>query len=285
MNVKFLYLCRSLLKFSAISLIALLASGCVSGTPRADYNELYLPVHIENCLVLIETVGPSADSPKWILEYATGFLMVDTLGRVYLITCRHVFNGKESVRVTFNTTRGDSLRSYKATVQLKASGHKLWVGHPDSLVDLSAVRTQTLFTNAIDIDRLKMLADVRLGDKVLFPGFPLLELTKGDISYPIVRRGLVAHKTTYDVQAPDGVTGIPSKHLLLDGTVLHGNSGSPVFSYPKAGTNRMSIVGMIRSRMSSRDADVDIRLGICIPADRIKELVENYDSLLSLSIR
>jgi hypothetical protein len=79
--------------------------------------------------------------------------------------------------------------------------------------------------------------DVKIGDEILVVGFPNLHgLQHPTTNFPIVRRGIIASYIGEPLQDPTNSAGENKDRLLrgflIDGAIIPGSSGSPVFLNP-----------------------------------------------------
>jgi S1-C subfamily serine protease len=265
-----------------------------------SWAEVYLPGNMENSLVTFEkTVIDSTDGSSVIIPHGTGFLVSsDSITAYYIITNRHILEGRDSILVRVNKidALSHSVVGIRHMLPLKVNGFSIYMGHPDPNVDLAIVvypHNEAVYS--LPSDRLKMLDNVKLGDPVLFLGFPLLEAAIGDLNYPITRKGVVSYISHNDVLAyKSNVILIDKGRILIDGNIMPGNSGSPVLSVSSTETDeKASLIGVMSghlerselmanqlSKLFGLTTTIDYKLGICIPADRVKELLTAYDIYL-----
>ena len=260
-------------------LIPLLCSVLVEITHAR--NPIYLPKNVENCLITFEKIGTTLGNDRIYIPHGTGFAIRDSVsGAMYAVTNRHIIDSRDSIFVRFNMLRGENVFGSRMTLRLMLDGKRTWVPHPDSSIDLAVVPLPSIKIYYIGSERLKSYMEVKLGDPVLFLGFPLLEAAIGDMNYPLVRSGIVSFKTSHDIVNP--VTHeviVESDHILIDGTIMSGNSGSPVLSIPKSGKKKITLIGVLSSHIFKINSGESYQLGICIPAERITEVINKYNSV------
>jgi len=264
--------------------------------PIVSISQLYIPKNIENSLVTFEKTGVDSAGNIVYFPHGTGFIYYDiSAEKTFIITNRHVLENRDSIMVRVNVldTVSNEIIGGRWIIRLRVKDRNSWTVHPDSIIDLAiALAKIPASTYALDSGRLKSFDEVKLSDPVLFLGFPVLEAALGDVNYPIVRSGIVAFKSLNDIANP--VTKkilVHKNHILLDAQIMNGNSGSPVLSTPKDGDDRVSLIGVISSHLFKLEKvkdpigqklklrqEIDYNLGICIPADKIIELLKEYQS-------
>ncbi len=215
--------------------------------------------HIKS-LVAIGTINPKdnsfvCDSTSFLI----GFLVKDSeepkerLYRTFLVTNRHVFEGRNKVWLRFNTDDG-KIKIFPQSLQ-NIKGEDLWLAHPDPDVDLAllSVSPDILKTNKIQplFISEEMFAYIKdfesigisVGDDVYAIGFPLGLAGKAQ-NYPFVKAGVISRT---DKEIIDEV-----KAFIIDSSIFPGNSGGPVILKPTiinlSGTvpvNKPYLVGVI----------------------------------------
>jgi len=253
--------------------------------------QVYLPVNSENSLVLIEDAVLDSSGVQYI-PHGTGFLFrQDTTSAVCIITNRHILAGRDSIIVRYNhwNKSQNFYEGIRYNIIMRIGESNLWYSHPDTTIDLAALEVVlNLIVVAVPGDRMKEYDQVRLGDPVIFLGFPLADAAIGDQNYPLARFGIVSFKTIDVIRNKEtGEQLVPQKHILLDALVDSGNSGSPVFSVSAGQNEKASFIGVLSSHISSLERlsvpfskaigithYQNIHLGICIPADRVDEVAE-----------
>jgi hypothetical protein len=172
-------------------------------------------------------------------------------GKTLLISNRHVYSAHPgSLFVRFKNKTGEH-EHFPVGRQ--------WRAHPDNSVDLGASTIQLPSGMSIDefrskynttsfnedLDRVAKTPasffmsfdDVRVGDDVMFLGFPtsipeVSEILKSR-SIPLLRSGVVSMKLAGETKLS---TLSVRDVLLVDSWAFQGNSGSPVFSRPTIGS-------------------------------------------------
>jgi hypothetical protein len=189
---------------------------------------------------------------------ATGFLM-QICGKTLLVSNRHVYSEQKApLFVRFKKKNGDDVRF---PIGLE------WRGHPNESIDIAASTIQVpdgmsaddLNTTSFNEDKdrtaqnpqsfIMKFADVRVGDDVMFLGFPtsipqIREILKNK-STPLLRSGVVSLKLPGETKQ----SGLTAKDvLLIDSWAFQGNSGSPVFYRPTIGSYSNDRPHLNRSR-------------------------------------
>lgn len=261
---------------SAIRWIVVAAVICAL-SPRLTAQRVNVPVNFENAAVVIEKAVQDAGK-SYITTHGTGFFYSDSVsGRTFVVTNRHLLKGHDSLFVRFNSEDGITAR---VPICLRTPDHKLlWFGDPDSLVDLAVMPfVSALRVWCIDDWRAKPVAEVRLGDEVVFIGFPLLGYAGTDRVLPVFRHGIVSFVSKEDLlEASTGNPVLKKDHILVDARSMGGNSGGPVISAPRSGSGKASLIGVIQGHMVLTEGRDDSGLGIVIPVDRLIETVKQYN--------
>lgn len=216
---------------------------------------------------------------------------------VYLVTNRHVVQGRDKLLVRFNAPSNDSSWVYPIPLT-QPDGTQFWTVHPESDIDVAAILVnpdrlktdgvdlQTLITedNALLLDQAKEVG-VSEGDGVFVLGFPL-GIVGEQRNYVIARQGIIA-------RIQDSMNGY-EKTFLIDASIFPGNSGGPVFTKPEAvaiqGTksNTKSLfIGMVASYIPYQEVAISKQtnrprmvfeensgLGAVVPYDRILETLK-----------
>ena len=154
----------------------------------------------------------------------------DGIPEVFIVTNRHVFDGRDEVIVRFNDKQ-------QVPLQLKSSEGIGWTNHKDENVDIAVA----FIPNLKSVDRSAVLAvdedyiatskvmeqeGVSIGDEVYALGFPL-RLAGEERNYPIVRSGIIA-------RLDDEI--LKNHYYYVDVAIYPGNSGGPVILKPAIGT-------------------------------------------------
>ena len=102
-----------------------------------------LPINYELCVVTIEV-----ESPNGLIVDATGFLVHDyeyPQDSIILVTNKHVLRNRKEVFVRFNAiyveaNTGAQTRIMQLKLVDSLTGDAKWLGHPDTCVDVCAIR-------------------------------------------------------------------------------------------------------------------------------------------------
>lgn len=174
---------------------------------------------------------------------ATGFLVgflarnsKDATKRQYylfIVTNRHVFDGKDGVHLRFNTRDGKSKIISQA---LKFPNKEpRWLAHPNKKIDLALLNVvpQVLVDHGIDyiffneemfaFQRNFNKMGISVGDDVYVLGFPMgfAGVTQ---NFPYAKTGIISR---FDRELLRG-----QKAFLIDSSIFPGNSGGPVILRP-----------------------------------------------------
>lgn len=235
-----------------------------------------IPPFFLDCVVAIGFRGNDATANY----QATGFLygrfdqQVDEHNknyRLYLVTNRHVFQGKEAAVLRFNPEGADPAREFDLTL-LDNAGNALWLAHNDETIDVAVIGINgellqqhgirlSLFGNDVHtLDRARA-AELGLaeGDGVFVLGFPMGLVGEGR-NFVLVRTGCVA-------RVRDCLEG-SKKEFLIDCSIFPGNSGSPVVIRPAATSientksiNAAYLIGIVASYVPYLDVAVSQQTG------------------------
>lgn len=260
---------------------------------RADA-QVYLPKYWEKCAVMIEKEWQDTNGTIDTLGHGTGFLFTDSLLGDFLITNRHILKGRPLIFIRYNKAefdvKTDKIRYHREPCPLTdADGRPLWKGHPDSEVDVAAVRIGkprdvSVDARLFDYQRFKYIDDLEVGEDVYFFGFPLgIVGRKGMGDFPILRSGIVSYKSLELTRIGDAI--IDSAMFLIDGFSFAGNSGSPLLTRATSQT-KAKLIGIIRGHVRNMEQHVvgpdtitfeqNTGLAIAECADRIRETLEQF---------
>ena len=228
----------------------------------------------------VVAIGVGDDEPKrrWV---GTGFLYgqfekkLDEATKsynVFLITNKHVFNGKRRVYLKFNSANTPGSKDYSVDL-VSRNGKERWVGHPDQKVDVAVMPVNT---NALKEELMKyafIQSDAHVcsaaamktlgvteGARVFVLGFPMGLVDKVR-QYAICRSGCIA-------RIRDLLEGT-TKDFMVDATVFPGNSGGPVILQPEitaiTGTTAITkadLIGVVKSYIPYHDVAISQQTGI-----------------------
>jgi len=211
-----------------------------------------IPPFFLDCVVAIGLLAGDG-SKQWV---ASGFLYGDFVKQVteteksyvtYLVTNRHVFEGKKTAFLRFNPEGDEQAREYEIELT-RQDGTSVWFAHRDPQVDVAVIpidanllkkdriRFQFFQSDSHIADRAKLRElGITEGDGIYTLGFPLA-LVGGERNFVIARGGIIA-------RIRDTLAG-SNKEFLIDTFVFPGNSGGPVIIRPEflaiEGTTRFS---------------------------------------------
>jgi len=224
----------------------------------------------------IGEIGPNGIS--WL---GTGFLYGDLeieekagedTYQIYLVTNKHVLNGKGSIVLKFDTTDPAKPSILYSLNLFDINGNSIWVGHPNPMVDIAiihinphAVKEENVeprffCSDKHTLDKSGLISDeVSEGDRIYVLGFPM-SLVGAKQQYVISRQGCIARIRDYiDGHALD---------FLVDSPVFPGNSGGPVIIAPETlsidGTKpklNANLIGVVKSYISYQDNAVSQQTG------------------------
>jgi S1-C subfamily serine protease len=250
-------------------------------------------------------IRPKAGSPaQWS---ASGFLYGqfvkqegDQKGyRLYLVTNRHVFESAGAIVLRFNAQGDAPAREFDESLHL-GDGSPKWLAPNDPEVDVAVLPVSARAIEAAGIQFSYFRSDQHVllrfdaieaglseGDGAYVLGFPI-GLVGGNRNYVILRSGSVA-------RVRDWLTG-SSNHILIDATVLPGNSGGPVVSRPEfvaiEGTKAQlsaKLLGVVKGYLPYTDVAVSQQtqrprvtfeensgLAIVVPIDFVDETIRAH---------
>ena len=185
---------------------------------------------------------------------------------VFLVTNKHVVDKSAQGIVRFTQRSGDGSSAVLGKfieVTLTRREWRWWCGHPDPRVDVAILPLNPLFERLKKkglepmisiVDEQLLPHNNRFGDlnaieNILFVGYPEgIYDTKNNL--PLIRSGITA--TPPDVDYEDSPT------FLIDASVFHGSSGSPIFAYDRGswlsgtsdwtvGSERVVFLGVLAS--------------------------------------
>ena len=254
-----------------------------------------------DCIVAI---GIRDNTDKFV-GIATGFLYGDYVDRdeigkrfqVYLITSRHVFEGKKEAFLRFNPEKlNESARDFK--VILEENGKHSWIAHSNERIDIAAlpipfsrlneegIQANFFQSNkhVAGIEKMKELG-IMEGDGVYVLGFPL-GIIGEKRNVVIVKGGIIARiRDTLNERNPE---------YYIDVFVFPGNSGGAVISKAEftaiSGTKSQHasyLIGVVGSYVPYQEEAVSRQtkrtriifeensgLAVVHPVDFIEEIIE-----------
>ena len=188
----------------------------------------------------------------------------------YLVTNRHVLDGKNAVVLRFNPSSPGVPEDFD--VALLDENGPIWTKHPDPDVDVAVMNVNAAFlvsrnltlgtieraSGAWTLDEMQTNGVVE-GDGVFLVGFPM-GLMSPQMQYAIARSGCIARvRDIYD--AKKGA-------FLIDASNFPGNSGGPVFVRPDAaallGTKHFThcmLIGVVHSYLPFQDVALSQHTG------------------------
>lgn len=230
-----------------------------------------IPPFFLDCVVAIGFLAGDG-SKQWT---ASGFLYGDFVKkatetessyRTYLVTNRHVFEGKTRAYLRFNPEGDEQAREYEIPL-VQQDRTLVWFAHSDPQIDVAVI---PINVNLLKRDRIRYnffqsdthIADrakarelgITEGDGIYTLGFPM-ELVGGERNFVIVRGGVIA-------RIRDTLAG-SSKEFLVDAFVFPGNSGGPVIIKPDfmaiEGTKSLNaayLIGIVRGYRTYREVAI-----------------------------
>ena len=233
--------------------------------------ETPFPEWFENVTVVIE----KWDAEGKVKPHGAGFLYFDSsTNSPYLVTNHHLTIGKDSLQMRYNATDG-SARNYTLKFE-QDSTNSNWRIHPEKRIDLLLYRIpKELPFKTINSSSIKLSTELKLGDEVYFIGFPISESTTDKIVYPLLRHGIIAYFVKERLLMLSPPADYPPGTILIDGTVQPGNSGGPVISFSRVGTQGVSLIGVIQGHLGTSSGQNSV-LGVVIPTERILEVIAAF---------
>lgn len=262
----------------------------------------------KNHLKSLVAVGQNNENNKFICD-STSFLIgfiahkseksEERLYSLFLVTNKHVFEGRESVYLRFDTSDGKT-KIFKQDLFFP-NKEKRWLAHENTDIDLALlnINTQILAGNGVQpifiteefFAYLKDFSNIgiEVGDEVYVIGFPM-GIAGEEQNYPCVKAGLISRIDNEIINL--------KKQFIIDSSVFPGNSGGPVVLKPTnislEGTKAVSksfLVGVVSSYLPYEDklythqtnppAVVSLTrensgLSFCVPMDFIKEIYDKW---------
>lgn len=261
-----------------------------------------IPKHFINAVVAIG-IQQQLNGHMERLWIGTGFLTQmqepsnSQVSTIYLITNKHVLNGKNTVYLRFNCISATIVKDYEIQL-VDGLGRKTYTEHPDPNVDIIAMQLNpqclindksiwgaiNISTESLDLNTMQMTG-IDEGCPVYALGFPMNLV--GEFKTPICRMGCISRVTDAFLQ-PERV-----KYFLVDAQTFPGNSGGPIISKSEniliEGTANFlppSLIGVLSAYIPYSDILISQQtqevkmvqtensgLTIVYPVDRIKEVV------------
>lgn len=268
---------------------------------------MLLPPHYLNAVVSIEkkTGEDSSDS------IATGFLVAFCAGEksaegkdlygYFLVTNRHVLEGKNQVILKFNVT-GKGTKKYLLEL-VDEKDKKIWLTHQNERVDIAIIPISPGYLEAQGIEcyffpeqdmafkqQIKELG-IFQGDEIFVLGFPM-GITGMERNYVIVRSGIIA-------RLDDEILNNNFSYLI-DSKIFPGNSGGPVVFKPSIGSlegtppvNKAYLIGVVSSYITYQERAISEQTGKLrvvftensglaevVPMDFARDVAHTYISIL-----
>lgn len=256
-----------------------------------------IPKYYRNAVLCIGEKLPDGKSRWFASAFVVGEKIVETPDRVniYLITNKHVVDGRDKVLLRFNSKDGTGVKDMPCT--LRQGNVELFSRHPTREIDIIACKLHggnvqsvanlswfDIDDNTLTLDQMK-LSGVDEGCFVYAIGFPM-GIVSDQIKTPIVRLGCIS-------RIEDAFGGIGDSSYYVDAQTFPGNSGGPIVSRPEmasvVGTNHntaANLIGILNSYETYVDTLISRQTGKIVmihqensgltkvfPVDRIKEVV------------
>jgi hypothetical protein len=223
----------------------------------------------------------------------------DRLYTIFLVTNRHVFNGRERATFRVNTDDGKS-KTFETPLRFP-NGENRWLAHKDPAVDLAllSVNAASLKENGIQpafiseefFGHSKNFEEigVAVGDDVYVLGFPM-GIAGEDQNYACVKGGLISRLDSEIIQS--------KKAFIIDSSIFPGNSGGPVILRPTKialeGTKAIEkcyLLGVVKGYLPYSEnlythqtepptvvstTRENSGLSFCVPMDFVKEIYSSW---------
>jgi V8-like Glu-specific endopeptidase len=195
-------------------------------------------------------------------KVGTGFLVSKAdnpggkVGRIFLVTNKHVLNRNPKLRnkaskITLHLNvrnKDNNIVGNEALFPTVIDNEKSYREHPLPDVDVLAFDITRLLANnpnivskQLPLDKIATKSviekeEIRMGEEILVMGYPS-GLKHRTTNFPLLRKGIISTRIGEELQDNfRGSDGIIRKRLLpgffIDGAVIPGSSGSPVFLNP-----------------------------------------------------
>lgn len=174
---------------------------------------------------------------SWIGTGFFSYRRIDQEGNAipFLVTNKHVINGKDSIVFRVQKTDDNSFETVDAP--LVGAGRRIYLTHPQEDIDIAVIplngdyyTKRGLPFQGFDIDKHAMISSELLeegadeGSLVHMLGFPM-GLVNETSTLPICRLGCIARISTAQI--------LESHNILIDMQNFPGNSGSPIVTRPE----------------------------------------------------
>lgn len=258
-----------------------------------------IPQFYKNAVVSIG-IRRQDQTIAWI---GTGFFVIRKTekpgkARPFLITNKHVFQGKDSIVIRMKEEGTDNLKEIDVPI-VNSNGKKtIYVLHPQYDIDIAILPLNGAFIlenhlefPAFDIDSHAMTSSelrsngVEEGSLIYMLGYPM-GLVNQSSSLPVCRLGCIARIGEAQIQE--------QHNILVDIQNFPGNSGSPIITRPEfisvQGTKNLGssvLVGIVHSYIpyqetlinSQTGKEVEIRsensgLALVHPVEYIRQIVD-----------
>lgn len=221
------------------------------------------------------------------------------LYRTFLVTNRHVFEGKTKVHLRFDTDDGN-IKIFEQNLFFE-NGDPQWLAHPDKAVDIALLVvspsvlqqhniqpffiTEELFGYASKFEEI----GIAVGDDAYAIGFPM-GIAGEEQNHPCVKAALISRidKEILKVR----------KAFIVDSSIFPGNSGGPVILKPTIASltdtkavSQPYLLGVISGYLPYSDTlythqtnpptpisttRENSGLSFCVPIDYVKEIYDTW---------
>lgn len=256
-----------------------------------------IPPFFLDTVVAIGTANTKGEK-SWIgTGFLYGQLIADKKYKVYLVTNKHVLEGKDFILVRFNPKTNDPSTDFPISLRQK-NEQFTWTSHPDPKIDIAVININAnllkekgmkfrFFESDTHISTISDMknSETAEGDFIYVLGFPM-GIVAHDRQNVICRNGTIARiRDLYEGRSND---------YLIDSFIFPGNSGGPVISKPefisiegtKANTNA-SLIGIVKQYVPYHDVayshqtnrprvifEENSGLSLVVPADFIIGTIE-----------
>lgn len=230
-----------------------------------------IPQFFLDCVLAIGLVNRSWIATGFLYGYFDEKLDREKPYRVYLVTNKHVFEGKERVLLRCNPESHEPAKEYDLDL-LNADKQPLWFAHPRAEVDIAVMPINFnllsehkmkvgFFSNdklALTIDGMKE-SGMTEGDFAYILGFPMGIV--GEFRNTVIARG------GNIARIRDTLSKI-NDNFLVDALIFPGNSGGPVINKPEItaiegteGQNSANLIGIVHSYIPFIDVAISRQTG------------------------